>query len=56
MYTLPVAVATFSIGQHSADYGVLMAGAVVLVAPVLLVFGVLQRYFQRGIVMSGLKG
>jgi multiple sugar transport system permease protein len=56
MYTLPVAVATFSIGQHNADYGVLMAGAVVLVAPVLIVFVVLQRYFQRGIVMSGLKG
>jgi multiple sugar transport system permease protein len=55
-YTLPVAVATFAVGQHSTDYGVLMAGSVVLVLPVLLVFLALQRYFTQGIAMTGLKG
>jgi multiple sugar transport system permease protein len=55
-YTLPVAVATFSVGQHSTDYGVLMAGSVVLVLPVLIVFLALQRYFTQGIALTGLKG
>jgi multiple sugar transport system permease protein len=56
MYTLPVAVATFSLGQRKADYGTLMAGSVLLVAPVLIVFLLLQRFFTRGIAMTGIKG
>ena len=56
MYTLPVAVATFSIGQNAVDYGLLMAGSVVLIAPVLLLFLVLQRFVQQGIATTGLKG
>ncbi len=56
MYTLPVAVATFAIGQNATDYGLLMAGSTVLVLPVVLVFLVLQRYFQPGIATTGLKG
>jgi multiple sugar transport system permease protein len=56
MYTLPVAVATFAIGQNATDYGLLMAGSTVLVAPVLAVFFALQRYFQPGIATTGLKG
>ena len=56
MYTLPVAVATFSIGQNTADYGLLMAGSVVLIAPVLLLFLLLQRFVQQGIATTGLKG
>jgi multiple sugar transport system permease protein len=56
MYTLPVAVATFAIGQNATDYGLLMAGSTVLVLPVVLVFLALQRYFQPGIATTGLKG
>ncbi|MDQ6670223.1 MAG: carbohydrate ABC transporter permease [Chloroflexota bacterium] len=56
MYTLPVAVATFAIGQNATDYGLLMAGSTILVLPVLVVFLALQRYFQPGIAMTGLKG
>jgi multiple sugar transport system permease protein len=56
MYTLPVAVATFSIGQNAVDYGLLMAGSVVLIAPVLLIFLLLQRFVQQGIATTGLKG
>ena len=36
MYTLPVALATFATGQFQADHGMLMAGSVVLVVPVLV--------------------
>jgi multiple sugar transport system permease protein len=56
MYTLPVALATFSRGQHQADYGLLMAGSVVIVLPVLVVFILLQRSFTQGIATTGLKG
>lgn len=56
MYTLPVAVATFAIGQNATDYGVLMAGSVVLIAPVLILFLLLQRFIQQGIATTGLKG
>jgi len=56
MYTLPVAVATFAIGQNATDYGLLMAGSTVLVLPVLFVFLALQRYFKPGIATTGIKG
>lgn len=55
MYTLPVGLALFSIGQHSTRYGLLMAGSTVVVAPVLAVFLMLQKHFTRGIATTGLK-
>ena len=55
-YTLPVALATFAIGQHKADFGLLMAGSVALVFPVIAVFLILQRQFTQSIAMTGLKG
>jgi len=54
-YTLPVALALYSIGQNRTDFGLLLAGAVVVVLPVLIVFLVLQRHFLRGIATTGLK-
>jgi len=54
-YTLPVALALYSVGQNQIYYGLLLAGAVVVVLPVLIVFLVLQRHFLRGIATTGLK-
>lgn len=54
-YTLPVALALYSVGQNSTQYGLLLAGAVVVVVPVVAVFLVLQRYFVQGIAMTGIK-
>lgn len=54
-YTLPVALAIYAIGERKADYGLLMAGSVVVIAPVLLVFLLLQKHFVRGIAMTGIK-
>ena len=54
-YTLPVALAIYAIGENSSDYGLLMAGSVAIVVPVLLVFLVLQKHFVRGIAMTGIK-
>ena len=55
-YTLPVALATFATGQYQADHGMLMAGSVVLVVPVLIVFVLFQRWITEGIATTGLKG
>ena len=56
MYTLPVALATFATGQYQADHGMLMAGSVILVVPVLVVFILFQRWITEGIATTGLKG
>ncbi|GAB3717832.1 carbohydrate ABC transporter permease [Nocardiopsis oceani] len=55
MYTLPVAIALYSIGQNATQYGLLMAGAVVVVVPILVLFVFLQRYFVQGIATTGIK-
>ncbi|MEH1016396.1 carbohydrate ABC transporter permease [Micromonospora sp. CPCC 206060] len=54
-YTLPVALALYAIGENNTRYGLLMAGAVVTILPILLIFVLLQRYFVQGIAMTGLK-
>ncbi|UUN30280.1 carbohydrate ABC transporter permease [Streptomyces sp. FIT100] len=56
-YTLPVALATFAIDPTKADgsNGVLMAGAFLVVLPVIAVFIALQRHFTQGIATAGLK-
>ncbi|MGN6760156.1 MAG: carbohydrate ABC transporter permease [Leifsonia sp.] len=54
-YTLPVALSLFSIGQNATDYGLLLAGAVLVITPILALFIVLQRYFIRGVATAGLK-
>lgn len=54
-YTLPVALALYAVGQNSTDYGLLLAGAVVVVIPIIGIFLVLQRYIMQGIAMTGIK-
>lgn len=54
-YTLPVALALYSTGQNQTNYGLLLAGAVVVVVPVLVVFLILQRHFVQGVAMTGIK-
>ncbi|WP_083459421.1 carbohydrate ABC transporter permease [Jiangella muralis] len=55
MYTLPVALALYSVGQNATQYGLLLAGAVVVVVPVIVLFLAVQRYFVQGIAMTGIK-
>jgi len=55
-YTLPVALALFSNNQQFIpNYGVLLAGATVVVVPVLIVFLIFQRRFIEGIASTGIK-
>lgn len=44
------------IGQYSSEYGLIMAGSVVSLIPVILVFLCLQKYFVEGVASTGLKG
>ena len=54
MKTLPVGLAFFQ-GQYNTDWAMLMAASLIVMLPVLLVFIFNQRFFVRGIVLSGLK-
>jgi multiple sugar transport system permease protein len=54
-YTLPVALALYSTGQNAQNFGLLMAGAVVVVVPVLVMFLAFQRHVTKGIAVTGLK-
>ncbi|MGY0064159.1 carbohydrate ABC transporter permease [Streptomyces sp. LZ34] len=54
-YTLPVALALFSVGANGTNYGLLLAGAVTVVAPIILLFLFLQRHFVQGIANTGIK-
>ena len=55
MQTLPVGLATLQ-GQYTFDYGKLMAGALILSVPVLLLYVLAQRFIIRSISTTGLKG
>lgn len=54
-YTLPVALALFSVGANGTNYGLLLAGSVAVVLPIIIVFLILQRYFIQGIASTGIK-
>ena len=54
-YTLPVALALYAVGQNATKYGLLLAGSVVVVLPVLAVFLMLQRHIMQGIASTGIK-
>ncbi|HNP88772.1 MAG TPA: carbohydrate ABC transporter permease [Kouleothrix sp.] len=55
MRTLPVGLSTFQ-GQYKVEWNLLMAGSVIAMLPVLLVYIVAQRWFIRGIALSGMGG
>ncbi|WP_291052816.1 carbohydrate ABC transporter permease [Herbiconiux sp.] len=52
--TLPAGLALF-MGQHVVEYGLLMAGSLLAMLPVILFFLLIQRSFVAGIATTGLK-
>ncbi|MBA3528445.1 MAG: carbohydrate ABC transporter permease [Propionibacteriaceae bacterium] len=54
-FTLPVGL-QFLNSAHSTDWPALMAGNVIGLVPVVVVYLAAQKYFIEGITMSGLKG
>jgi multiple sugar transport system permease protein len=54
-FTLPVALASL-VGEHVQDTELMLAGSVVTVIPVLILFLALQRHYMRGVMMGSVKG
>ncbi len=54
-YTLPIALASLS-REHVQDVELMMAGAVVTVTPVLVLFLTLQRFYMSGYLAGSVKG
>jgi multiple sugar transport system permease protein len=54
-FTLPVGLAYFQ-GSYGTEWGLLMAGSVVVTLPVILLFVFNQRFFVEGIKLTGIKG
>lgn len=55
--TLPVALATLQAGPRAlTEWNMVMAGSVVAVVPILLVYLLAQRWFVSGVISSGIKG
>jgi multiple sugar transport system permease protein len=53
--TLPLGLATFQ-GGHSTEWTLLMAGNVMSLVPMLIIFFIAQRFFVRSIASTGLAG
>lgn len=53
--TLPVGLSYFQ-SLHTTDWALLMAGSLMMILPILIVFLLNQRYFVEGIKLTGIKG
>ncbi|MBC7249535.1 MAG: carbohydrate ABC transporter permease [Anaerolineae bacterium] len=53
--TLPIAIANFH-GAHASDWGLVFAGSLIAVIPVLTVFVLLQKFFIKGLTAGAIKG
>ena len=53
-YTVSLGLQLFS-SSYGADYGAVMAGAVVMTLPTIVIFFIGQKYFVQGIVTTGIK-
>lgn len=56
MKVLTVGIATLAASHYGTDWGVLMAGSVLTVLPLVVVFFIAQRQIVEGIASTGLKG
>ena len=54
-YTISLGIATLQ-SETSIDHGILMAGAALAAAPIIIVFLAFQKYFTQGITMGAVKG
>ena len=55
IWTIQLGLQSF-VGQYNTDYALIMAGAVLSVLPVAIIFAIGQRYFIEGIATTGVKG
>ncbi|MDQ6692886.1 MAG: carbohydrate ABC transporter permease [Chloroflexota bacterium] len=55
LQTLPPGLRTLQ-GAYSSQYGLMLAGAVIVAVPVLIIYIALQRYIVQSVASTGLKG
>lgn len=55
MRTIPIGLAAF-VGQYSTAWDLLMAGSVIALLPVLVIYVIGQKWFVQGIALSGMGG
>ncbi len=55
MFTLPLGLISF-VGEYTAQWNFLLAGAVVSIIPLLIVYVILQKQFIEGVAGVGIKG
>lgn len=55
MMTLPLALNQLN-GQYATEYNVLMAGSLISMIPIILVYIGAQKYFKQGLMAGGVKG
>ncbi len=53
--TLPIALSTLN-GQYATEYNVLMAGSLISMIPIIIIYVFAQRYFKDGMMAGGIKG
>ena len=54
-FTLPLLLSTLS-GQYKNQYNLTMAGALISIIPILIVYIFAQKYFKEGLTVGGVKG
>ena len=54
-FTIPVGL-SYTLGEYNVDFGALAAGGVVAAVPVVIVFGIIQRYLVKGLSAGAVKG
>ena len=53
----PLSLGLFQFQQeHTAEWGMLMAGSFLMTLPAIIIFFVAQRYFIQGVTLTGLRG
>ncbi|MEG3613967.1 carbohydrate ABC transporter permease [Isoptericola haloaureus] len=55
LWTLQLGLQTF-VGQYNAEHALIMAGSVISVLPIAVIFLLGQKFFVRGIATTGVKG
>lgn len=53
--TLPIALSTLN-GQYATEYNILMAGSLISMIPIILIYVFAQKYFKDGMMAGGIKG
>ena len=54
-WTIQLGLATFR-REFDTDYGAIMAGTLIALIPIVILYGAAQRYIVEGVAFSGLKG